>query len=85
MAEQVTLEPPEATITDLNRNVRAAEKDLLKRLEEDGAAALTPSKLQQDAQNGHSPAVMSIAFWRLLRSGQLTLDSSGVVHVPATV
>jgi hypothetical protein len=72
-------EAPEATISALSDKVQAAEEALLEKLAE-RADAPTPKTLQTDAQDGLSPSVMSIAFWRLVNRGAVELDSAGRVH-----
>lgn len=74
-------EETEPAVTELSKRVDAAEEALLSSLE-GWTDPPTPRDLQEGAQNGWSPAVMSIAFWRLVNRGKLDLDQQGRVHAP---
>lgn len=76
-------EVPETTVSAISDKVAAAEEALLEKLAEQ-AGPPTPKTLQTDAQNGLSPSVMSIAFWRLVNRGAIELDSAGRVHGGST-
>ena len=82
--DATTADQSEGTIVDLGEKVGEAEKALLAWLNAHANEALTPRQLQREIQNGFSPSVTSIAFWRLVNRGQIILDNSGQVHRPTT-
>lgn len=41
----------------------------------------TPRELKQAASTGRSSEVMSLAFWRLVKSGQLVFDGNAKVKL----
>jgi hypothetical protein len=62
--------------------VRDAELAILARLAtypSDGPP--TPRELEQAASTGRSSEVMSLAFWRLVKSGQLVFDGNAKVKL----
>jgi hypothetical protein len=67
-------EGAEATLTALASEVTEAESNLRTVLKEDEGRTWTIRDLQDAAANGHSSSVVSIAFLRLLKAGELTVD-----------
>ena len=82
--EPAPADQSEGTIVDLGEKVGEAEKALLEWLSQHTDEELTPRRLQREIQNGFSPAVTSIAFWRLVNRGQIILDTAGQVHRPTS-
>ena len=65
--------------TAILSEVEQAEKALLQLAAEHEAES--PRELRRLARNGHSAEVVSLAFWRLLNRGVLTLDHDRRVHL----
>jgi hypothetical protein len=58
----------------LSGQVNQAENALLSTLDQEPARQWSPRELQEEATNGWSASVVSIAFWRLVSSGRLSVD-----------
>jgi hypothetical protein len=67
-------EEADPVLAELSRKVKVAEQAMLGRMRESGGTSF-PRELQKQAQDGLSASVMSIAFWRLLKRGCLTMDN----------
>lgn len=74
-------EGAEATLAALASEVMEAEVNLRAVLKEHGERIWTIRDLQDAAANGHSSSVVSIAFLRLLKGGELVVDhATQAVH-----
>ena len=67
-------EGAESTLQALASEVTEAEDNLRAVLREERDRIWTIRDLQDAAANGHSSSVVSIAFLRLLKNGELTVD-----------
>ncbi|HEX8067335.1 MAG TPA: hypothetical protein VF520_12520 [Thermoleophilaceae bacterium] len=73
-------EETEAALTDLAQRVDDAQRALRDVLRAGSDRTWTIRELQDEAANGHSSSVMSIAFLRLLHGGELVVDKGQRVH-----
>ncbi len=66
--------------SQLSGQVDEAETALLRTLVHEPERPWSPRELQEAATNGWSASVVSIAFWRLVSSGRLSVDEELRVH-----
>jgi hypothetical protein len=65
-----------------DKGVRQAEQAILTTLATyPSGKPPTPRELEQAASKGRSSEVMSLAFWRLVESGQLVFDGNAKVKL----
>jgi hypothetical protein len=67
-------EGAETTLIELAQQVAKAAADLRRVLHESEGRPWTVRELQDEAANGRSSSVMSIAFLRLLKAGEVSID-----------
>jgi hypothetical protein len=79
--EMPQTEEQETTLSELSEEVSEAETALLEQLGKEEAAGVSPRRLQESVRNGWSAAVVSIAFWRLVNSGQIVVDEGLCVRI----
>lgn len=72
-----TLEPH---LSHLSGQVHEAESALCRVLAQQPERQWSPRELQEEATNGWSASIVSIAFWRLVSSGRLSVDEQLHVH-----
>jgi hypothetical protein len=75
-------EPTEGRTDPSDKGVREAEQAILTTLATyPSGKPPTPRELEQAAREGRSSEVMSLAFWRLVKSGQLVFDGNAKVKL----
>lgn len=60
--------------------IEQAERQILEKAAE--RESWSPKELRQNARETMDPQVISLAFWRLLKQGELELDPDLQVHLP---